>query len=194
MDVMLLSYDALESLVDSDLNTAKFRLAGWRRDRRFHVQMLPTREIIKWHLMRARLRAAVLCPDFLSRGAAAGAILRLENAQHAAVWMWWEHDFVERRLIVFPVSSERPPDHSREMQNLLAAAVREAAAARLPEIVVWEPPADMWDAAISMADDEKFGWSIAVHKEEANLKAHMRWQFGLDQDVVWHDRQYYCAC
>ena len=191
MEVKFLSYDALQSLCDSDLNTVRFRVAGRRRDRRTHIQILPATLLIAYHLKRARLRAAVLCPDFLSRTAAIGAIVQLNNTLNESAWMWWEHDFLKQRLIVFRVQSERLSGCSREMRNLLAAAVREAAAAGLHEVVVWDPPADMWDAAISLADDEKSGWSIAVHKEEAHLTPLARFQFGMDEDVVWHEKQYY---
>lgn len=107
--------------------------------------------------------------------------------------MWWEHDFEEKKLKVCRVAMERDTKCELELLDLLCVAIQEATRNELDEVIIWDPPKDMWNSALDIAQSDQYGSSIQVYREEIpGTTAHVQWPHGMPNDGEWVERQYYC--
>ncbi|KAF7544903.1 hypothetical protein G7Z17_g9586 [Cylindrodendrum hubeiense] len=179
-----LGYKDVCELSDADINSSKLRLSG-HRDRKAHVQILPTKPLKCWHLMRSKLFGQHLSRD------------KLSNQRHGAsshvgqpAWTWWVHDYGARRLCIARMFVARRKGMEDVVRPLLEAAVVEASLSGLREVVIWEPGEQIVQAAAMLP--KVYGQGVSVSQgERSEMVPCMRWKGGEDRDVVLEERELY---
>lgn len=112
----------------------------------------------------------------------------------AYTWATWLHDKACQTLRVNHVYSERTRGNALDMMAILIHSVDQAqTAADVVDMVVWDPPQEMYDAALALADDEEHGLWFSVFKEEAGpWRVFTRWHPVFEKGSVWKQREFFC--
>lgn len=191
----LILHENLHALSETDASFCVSRLAGVRKSRHPRIQLLPCHDLIKTQMYRAKCLADKYRPAHLPLPTCFGAMMQLKHRDGIEAWMWWIHDFEKSRLMVCRAAQERRTGCVTEVHCLLREAIQEAMRNELREVVVWDPPEDIWSAALLMAQDDTFGPSVQVYREEIpGVTPLIRWPFGMPTDGDWLERQSYCWC
>lgn len=186
-ELKILNFDALCDWVHRDVTISKLRLSGMR-DAKAHVQILPSPQLMTWHLMR--------CKMFSQYMARTKPQPTLHGATHedpdttAAVWVWWVHDFKTRRLQIGRLVATRHQGLESAIKLVLRAAVVEARAWGFREVVLWDPTSQVVTGAHMLADELGNGVQ-AVAEDRAEMIPCLRWHGGKERDIGWEERQYY---
>ncbi|KAH8729612.1 hypothetical protein BGZ61DRAFT_446698 [Ilyonectria robusta] len=179
-----LGYTDVCELSDADMNTSKLRLSG-HRDRKVHVQILPTKPLKCWHLMRSQLLS-----QHLGRGELAKQRHGASSHVKQPAWAWWVHDYRTRRLCIARLYVARRKGMEEGVRPLLEAAVIEASVCGLREVVIWEPSEQVIQAAAKLA--ETYGQGLSISQgERLEMVPCLRWKGGEDRDVVMEERELY---
>ncbi|KHN94274.1 uncharacterized protein MAM_07910 [Metarhizium album ARSEF 1941] len=134
------------------MNSAKFRLSALRCTRTTFVQILGTPAVFAGHLARSRTLQQYLSPAESSESSPFhGAIYSGRWGKTA--WCWWAPDFRLRKLFIGQMVTSRIQGMQKPIAKLLHLAVAEACALGLKEVVMWQPTADVREAAGMLADE-----------------------------------------
>lgn len=180
-----LDYHDLWYYVPEDANASKLRLSGYR-DRKTHVQILPSDVLAKWHLFRSKLYS-----QYLSRG-------MFKDEMHGAyvqskglpAWAWWIHDYQKLRLCIGRMSVARKTGFVAAVRPLLEAAVIEAAHCGLREVVIWDPSEQVRDAADELILSLEAPLE-ASQEDRLEMVPCLRWKGGEEREIVWEEGELY---
>ncbi|KAF4980354.1 hypothetical protein FZEAL_3615 [Fusarium zealandicum] len=185
-DCVSLRFPEVFQFTDSDVNISKLRLSA-HRDRKTHVQILPTDPLTRWHLIRSKLYSQYLSHG-LTQGETCGAI----SQQERPAWAWWVHDYKKRQLCIGRLFVARHNDFHEVIAPLLEMAVYEAAKRGLREVVVWDSTEQIELAADTLACAHKYTMNFNV-EERLEMVPCLRWKGGEEREVVMEQGQFYAS-
>ncbi|OLN97247.1 Lysine acetyltransferase 2 [Colletotrichum chlorophyti] len=178
--VRYLEADDVPAYCAKDTELLRKKLASLPADGKTHVAFAPSGDQMLWHFARDSFMAKELRGrEVVRRGAA---------TVDGRAWVYWDHDFREKKLKVLRVAG----DPEADVTALLHAAVIEAADWELAKVLVWNPDSgisasakrvsDRTDGAVRVIFDERLDGSIPS----------LRWKG--EGEVVWEDNEYYAWC
>jgi len=184
-----LRLEELADLCEVDELHLSARFDGMPADNKTHIAFLPSYAQISWQLARADFMADKLFGKPLPHK---GAI-----ADNGRAWIYWEHYWrvkVLRVLRIVCVLDSTAEQRIDDTAVLLEAALAEASAWGLSDVVVWNP--DEETTAGSKAVGNAHPKDVKVVFEERLDKSipSLRWAKGQQRKTVWEDNDYYGWC
>ncbi|KAL0937643.1 GNAT family [Colletotrichum truncatum] len=178
--VRYLSADEVPALCEKDTESLRKKLESLPDDGKTHVAFAPSAAQALWHFTRDGFMAKELVGrEVVNRGAITA---------DGKAWVYWDHDFREKKLKVLRVAG----DPEADVTALLHAAVLEASDWGLAKVLVWNPDegvsasaktvSDRTDGAVRVVFDERLDGSIPS----------LRWKG--QGEAVWEDNEYYAWC
>lgn len=116
-------------------------------------------------------------------------------------WLSWSIPRKELgALFVNRVAVRSPVGYTLELLGFLKQCIDVAYAHNLSNVIIWDPPAEMYDAAIALADEKWSGLWYQVYKEDTAhdigigfpVQVFTRWHPACDENDIWKDKQLYC--
>ncbi|WYZ39215.1 hypothetical protein EsH8_III_001129 [Colletotrichum jinshuiense] len=163
-----------------DVELLKKKLANLPDDGKTHVAFAPSGDQLLWHFTRDGFMARELAGrEVVHRGAVTA---------DGKAWVYWDHDFREKKLKVLRVAG----DPEADVTALLHAAVIEAADWGLAKVLVWNPDDGVSASAKSVSD--RTGGAVRVVFDERldGSIPSLRWKG--EGEVLWEDNEYYAWC
>ncbi|KAK1656026.1 hypothetical protein BDP81DRAFT_414005 [Colletotrichum phormii] len=178
--VRYLEESEVPAYCEKDVEILKKKLANLPEDGKTHVAFAPSADQMLWHFTRDSFMAKQLSGrDVTHRGAA---------TVDGKAWVYWDHDFREKKLKVLRVAG----DPEADVTALLQAAVIEAAEWGLAKVLVWNPDEGVSASAKRVSD--RTGGAVRVVFDERldGSIPSLRWKG--EGEVVWEDNEYYAWC
>ncbi|KAF0329772.1 hypothetical protein GQ607_002945 [Colletotrichum asianum] len=178
--VRYLAADEVPAFCDKDVALLRKKFENLPADGKPHIAFAPSAAQITWHFTRDGFMAKELAKrEVVNRGAVTA---------DGKAWVYWDHDFREKKLKVLRVAG----DPQADVTALLHAAVLEASNWGLAKVLVWNPDdgvaasakkvSDRTDGAVRVVFDERLDGSIPS----------LRWKG--EGEAVWEDNEYYAWC
>ncbi|KAH7316481.1 hypothetical protein B0I35DRAFT_479322 [Stachybotrys elegans] len=179
--------DGLQYATSRDCNMSKQRLSA-KRGGPTQVQILPTHKFALCKIDLSDMRASEIHG---SKPAAAGAVYT-SRAFLTKAWMWWTHDFEARQLHVCRFASMRVEGMEAHYAKILEAAMAEASACGLWEVVIWDPTAQFIAGArmvVAALNTDKLNGPEIILEPRYDKIPCLRWRGGEDVAAEWIERQ-----
>ncbi|OHF03539.1 hypothetical protein CORC01_01258 [Colletotrichum orchidophilum] len=165
---------------DKDVDLLKKKLASLPEDGKTHVAFAPSGEQMLWHFTRDGFMAKELAGrEVAHRGAA---------TVDGKAWVYWDHDFREKKLKVLRVAG----DPEADVTALLQTAVIEAAQWGLAKVLVWNPDEGVSASAKRVSDRTEGAVRVVFDERLDGSIPSLRWKG--EGEVVWEDNEYYAWC
>lgn len=161
------------------------------KDDKIHVQIAPSVEATKWHLVRDSYYNRILGKRYSDRVARCGASSIGDPRRDQPVAAWWVHDLVRRQLIVGKMVLARTAGLEENIAAVLQMALVEAEAWGLFEVVLWNPSEMVIRGARTL--EEKLGAKV-LHEARMDRLPSLRVHGGQTSHVTWHEMEYYAWC
>ncbi|KAI5464575.1 hypothetical protein BGZ63DRAFT_421586 [Mariannaea sp. PMI_226] len=187
-EARFLDYNEVVGLVKNDYNLAQLRMSGHDKSA-VHVQISPTAQLTRWHLMRSRLHSQYLSKDKMGIETH-GAFSKVSYP----AWVWWVHDYRLKRLIIGRMHVARLTGFALSIRPLLEAAVVEAAMCGFREVMLLDPDQQVNDAALMIPEQFPEDEVKVMHYSNLDMQPCVRWKGGehpKKMKAVMKERQYY---
>ncbi|TDZ54740.1 Lysine acetyltransferase [Colletotrichum trifolii] len=178
--VRYLSEAEVPALCARDVALVRRKLESLPDDGKVHVAFLPSAEQVAWHFTRDGFMAKQFASRDVTRRGAVTA--------DGKAWVYWDHDFREKKLKVLRVAG----DPAADVTALLHAAVLEAADWGLAKVLVWNPDDGVAASAKRVSDRTDGGVRVIFDERLDGSIPSLRWKG--EGDVVWEDNEYYAWC
>lgn len=155
------------------------------------IAFLPTVDQISWQLAREGFITQAMFGVPLTRRGAATA--------DGKAWISWIHDWKEKKLKVMRLvtthGDEAAAERVEALTALLEAALAEASAWGLLQVLVWNPDGKTTVACKAVGNAHEDTVKLIMDERPSESIPSLRWKNGADtQDTVWIDNQCYCWC
>ncbi|EFY85576.1 hypothetical protein MAC_08356 [Metarhizium acridum CQMa 102] len=187
-----LTPDDLSELCLQEVNTAKLRLSALRSTQRTFAQVLGTNDVLKWHLVRSlALKWHLGSGKSWEQSPVKGVLY--QSIRSITAWAWWVHDFRSRKLFIGQIGTARLQGMEEPIAKILHAAVAEACAHGLKEVVMWEPTVQVVKAGGLLADQLGAGAHV-IFKERFDDIPCVRLHEQNEREVTLVAPQFYGWC
>ncbi|CCF44640.1 hypothetical protein CH063_13976 [Colletotrichum higginsianum] len=175
-----LTAEEVPEFCGKDVELLRKKLASLPDDGKTHVAFAPSGDQMLWHFTRDGFMAKELVDREVVRRGAATA--------DGKAWVYWDHDFREKKLKVLRVGG----DPEADVTALLHAAVLEAADWGLAKVLVWNPDEGISASAKRVSDRTEGAVRVIFDERLDGSIPSLRWKG--ESEAVWEDNEYYAWC
>lgn len=177
-----------------DMNMIKTRNSVVGDKGKWYVVMLPSSEVVRWHLIRTMAQRMELGIDDKDEAQWPHGCMLTNTETGARAWTWWTPELRQQRLYLGRLVCTRNEGLEEDVVMLLWAALIEASRLGVSEVVLWEPTKQVEEAARRLSNELGDSVRVELEEERADKVPCLRWNQGEERDTVLVDNQFSSWC